>query len=211
MLTSLLSLILLDPTQPPPPDECVERPALCRSIQQYDLLANGRSVMVDGGAVMPWMDEHGLLLFAGESVVLDVETVKPEVVSSGRAHLVLDDAWTNNLSGLFKGAEDGLPREHAGDHLALDGPSRRLRISLRQAPGSEEMLLTVENGYEGTLSYTAAMMVIGERGGQWVRTSVCSVPPGIFGLEHWPHAIVALSLSDFQLGPKGEAGEFVCR
>ena len=211
MLAILLSMILLDPTGAGPPEACVERPALCRTLQEYDLLADGRSVIIEGGAVVPWLDDDDLTLFVGESVVLDVEGSKPAVISSGRADGVLDDAMTGTLTRAIKGSEDELPREHTGEHLVLDGPPARLRISFRQTPGVEDMLLTVENGYEGMLTYEAAMMIIGEQGGEWVRTSVCTVPPGIYTLEHWPHAIVAVSLSNFRVGPKGEAGAVVCR
>lgn len=211
MLAILLSVMLLDPTAAGPPEACVERPADCRTLQAYDLLADGRSVIIDGGPVFPWLDENDLTLFVGESVVLDVEGSKPVVISSGRADDVLDDAMTGMLTRAIKGTGDELPREHTGDHLVLDGPTARLRVSFRQAPGVEDMLLTVENGYEGMLTYEAVMMIIGEQGGEWVRTSVCTVPPGIYTLEHWPHAIVAVSLSNFQVGPKGEVGEVVCR
>ena len=210
-MLAILSLMLLDPTQTPPPEACVERPALCRALQEYDLQADGRSVIVQGGVLVPWLDDDDLTLFVGESVVLDVEAPKPAVISFGRADAVLDDAMTRTLTQAVAGTGDELPREHTGEHLVLDGPSTRLRLSFRQALGAEDMLLTVENGYEGMLTYEAAMMIIGEQGGQWVRTSVCTVPPGIYTLEHWPHAIVALSLSNIRVGPKGEVGEVVCR
>lgn len=211
MLAILLSLMLSDPTQAAPPAACVERPEHCRAIQEYDLQADGRSVIIQGGVLVPWLDGDDLTLFVGESVVLDAETPKPTVVSFSRADAVLDDARVRTLTQMVSGTGDELPREHTGEHLALDGPPMRLRLSFRQASGTEDMLLTVENGYEGVLTYEAAMMIIGERGAQWVRTSVCTVPPGIYTLEHWPHAIVALSLSNFRIGPKGEVGEVVCR
>ncbi len=211
MLAVLFSLILPDPTQSAPPEICVERPALCRTLEAYDLQSDGRSVIVQGGILVPWQDSNDLTLFVGESVVLDIEGPKPVVVSFGRADVVLDDARTRMLTRVVAGTADDLPHEHTGDHLILDGPPSRLRVSFRQAAGTDDMLLTVENGYEGMLTYEAAMMVIGEDGGQWARTSVCTVPPGIYAMEHWPHAIVALSLSSIQLGPKGEVGEVVCR
>jgi len=211
MLAVLLSLILPDPTQSAPQDICIERPALCRTLQAYDLQSEGRSVIVQGGDLVPWQDNNDLTLFVGESVVLDVEGPKAVVLSFGRADAVLDDARARTLTRMVAGADDELPRAHTGDHLLLDGPPSRLRGSFRQVAGADDMLLTVENGYEGMLTYEAAMMVIGEQGGQWVRTSVCTVPPGIYAMEHWPHAIVALSLFSMEVGPKGEVGEVVCR
>lgn len=212
MIFNLLTLLLVDPGQTPPPSAtCVERPALCRTIETYDLHVAGQSVIVDGGAVLSWVDEDGLLLFVGESVIIDVDETKPSVVSAGRAVGVLDDALTATLMRTIKGTGDGLPRAHAGEHLVLEGPSTHIRLSFRQAPGVDDMLLTVENGYEGMLTYDAVMMTIDEGVGRWVTTSVCTVPAGIYTLEHWPHAIVALSLSNFRIGPKGADGEVVCR
>lgn len=211
MFASLLSLLLFAPAMAQSVDDCAERPALCRTTQEYDLRVDGRSVLVDGGRVLPWVNEHGLLLLVGESVVLEIEGDRPVVESSGRADAVLGDPLTAALIAVVAGTTDDLPHEAAGAHLALEGPPDRLRLSFRQASGAEDSLLTVENGYQGAVTYTAAMMVIGESGGQWFETSVCTVPQGIYTFEHWPHAIVALTLSDFRIGPKGEEAEVVCR
>lgn len=212
MVASLLSLLLFAPVHlAQSAEDCAERPALCRTTQEYDLRVDGRSVLVDGGRVLPWVNEQGLLLLVGESVVLGIEGDKPVVESSGRADAVLGERLTAALIAAVAGTADELPRAATGDHLALEGPPNRLRLSFRQAPGAEDSLLTVENGYEGAVTYTAAMMVIGEDGGQWMETSVCTVPPGIYAFEHWPHAIVALTLTDFEIGPKGEPAEVVCR
>lgn len=212
MFANLLSLLLFAPvTVTPQADDCVEQPSRCRTIQAYDLKVDGRSVRVDGGHVLPWIDERGLLLFVGESVVLDIEGPKPALESSSRADQVLDDRLAGLLLAAVQGMGDDLPHEQTGDDLALEGPEHRLRLSFRQASGAEDSLLTVENGYEGAVTYKAEMMVIGENGAQWVETSVCTVPQGIYAFEHWPHAIVALTLSNFEIGPKGEAAEVVCR
>jgi hypothetical protein len=212
MFASLLSLLLFAPASVPQSvEDCAERPALCRTTQAYDLRVDGRSVLVDGGRVLPWVNEHGLLLLVGESVVLDIEGPKPVVESSARADSVLGEPLTAALIGAVAGTADELPHALTGDHLAMEGPPNRLRLSFRQATGAEDSLLTVENGYQGAVTYSAAMMIIGEDGGQWVATTVCTVPQGIYAFEHWPHAIVALTLSDFRIGPKGEAAEVVCR
>jgi hypothetical protein len=214
MLVGLLSLSLslIDPGQAaPPPPECVAAAEACRTLVEYELDMGDRSLVIGGGAVVPWVQDGRLLVFVGESVVVDVEGEKPVVESAGRATEVLDDAQAEALAAIMKGVNDELPRFHDNDALRLHGPRGRTRVSFRQAPGSEEMILTVENGYEGALNYRAAMMVVGPNGAQWAATSVCTVGPGIYSVEHWPHPIVAVALGEFEIAPKDQPVEVVCR
>jgi len=211
MILSLLSVFLLSPMQDAPPVDCVARPSDCRTLREYSLKAYGQTIVIDGGAVVPWFQDGALMVFVGESVVVDVDGEKPVVESHGRASEVLAESRLGPLLGLVQGVTDEAPRLHSSDPLELDGPDGRLRISFIQGPGVEDMILTVENGYEGALTYRAVMMALGPDGQtQWARTSVCTVPPGIYVFEHWPHAIVGLALGGFAIAPKDAPVEPVC-
>ncbi len=131
--------------------------------------------------------------------------------SSGRAAEVLNDARLEAMAAMMEGVTYELPRFHTDDALRLDVPDGRVRTSFLQVPGSAAMILTVENGYEGALNYRATMMTVSQDGVRWERTSVCTVGPGIYSLEHWPYPIVALALDDFELASKDEPVEVVCR
>jgi len=210
MILSLLSVFLFAPVQERPDPEC-SRPADCRTLLEYPLKVNGKTIVVDGGAAVPWVQDGALVIFVGESAVVDVDGEKPVVESVGRASDVLNDEQVRTFLGLMAGVNDELPRSYSGDSLRLNGPDDRLRISLRQGAGVEEMILTVENGYEGALSYRAVMMAVGPNGQtQWARTSVCTVPPGIHVFEHWPHPIIAIALEGFVIAPKDQPVETVC-
>jgi hypothetical protein len=78
-----------------------------------------------------------------------------------------------------------------------------VRISLRlvQPPISKsptgDMLLTIENGYDGALRYKAVM----HRGDRAAPTDVCIVIPLKRGYEHWPYPFDRIELSNFSLVP----------
>ncbi|WP_145960945.1 hypothetical protein [Sphingosinithalassobacter portus] len=70
-----------------------------------------------------------------------------------------------------------------------------IRLRFLAVPGHSDMLLIVENGYDRAVRYRARMTVGDER----VDTSTCIVPGKHPGIEHWPHGISEIALSDFRL------------
>ncbi len=62
--------------------------------------------------------------------------------------------------------------------------------------------LSVHNPFGTSLKYRAGLLVPGEQ--QFRATSSCPVLSKRFALEHWPHPIHALALTDFRVMPEGD-------
>jgi hypothetical protein len=58
----------------------------------------------------------------------------------------------------------------------------------------QHTLLVIENGLQGPIAYRARMTIDGEARA----TDVCIVPTGVPGVEHWPHPIERIELTDFR-------------
>jgi len=194
---------------------CETRPEACRAVAPFELRMGDKSYPIDLQWTRPWITDGRLTLYPGESVVVNIDTPdKPVVESASAASAVISDERAAGMAGLlapggaFEGAE-GHAGMAAGEPLE-NQPAKRLRLTFRQAPGSDDMLLVVENEHAASLTYDAGMLHIGEDGLLWSATSVCTVRPGIFNMEHWPHPIVALSIGGFALDPSAP-DEVVCR
>jgi len=70
------------------------------------------------------------------------------------------------------------------------------------ASAGVDTFLTVHNPFDSNLKYRAGLLIPGEE--QFRATSSCTVLSERFSLEHWPHSIAALALTDFRLSPKGD-------
>ncbi len=62
--------------------------------------------------------------------------------------------------------------------------------------------LSVHNPFDAGLKYRADFLVPGEQ--QFRATSSCTVMSERFSLEHWPHSVAALALTDFKISPAGD-------
>jgi hypothetical protein len=72
---------------------------------------------------------------------------------------------------------------------------REVLDAKRGSPGESHAILSIDNGYDHSLLYRAAMHKRGEQ----TSTDVCEVIPQMHGLEHWPYRIDRLDLSDLRL------------
>jgi hypothetical protein len=87
-----------------------------------------------------------------------------------------------------------------------------LRIGLRAVPPpaakgpNGDMLLSIENGYDGALRYRAVL----HRGGNATPTDVCIVLPLKRGFEHWPYPFDRVELSDLRIVPWHEGDTITC-
>jgi len=71
-----------------------------------------------------------------------------------------------------------------------------------------DVFLTVHNPLDRALQYRAGMLLPGEQ--QFLSTTSCSVLSERMALEHWPHPIDVLALTDFDLLPAGDES-MVCK
>lgn len=93
-----------------------------------------------------------------------------------------DDAGGATGKPIPSGADDPKPVAAAADTL---------RFTLA-ATGGGGTLLSVANGYDRALAYRATMWIDGKAR----PTDVCLVLPKRSGIEHWPHRIDRIVLSD---------------
>jgi hypothetical protein len=87
-----------------------------------------------------------------------------------------------------------------------------LRITFRSVPpplakgANGDMMLGIENGYDGALRYKAVM----RRGGRSQPTDVCIIIPLKRGYEQWPYLFDGIELSDFHIIPWHEGDAVSC-
>lgn len=200
----------------PQDDPCAARPADCRMVA-FDVRVGDQSHPFSLAKPQPWVVDGRLLIFPGESVVLSVAADGGlSVISGGRADAVLPDANADAMIGVF--APGGEGENVTGDQAvpSSNGPKlvepspKTVRVTFRQAASGEDMLLVIQNGYDDALTYNAGMMVRGREGAQWSATSVCTVLPGIYAFEHWPHPMFGLSLGGFTLDASAPRDQVCC-
>jgi len=196
---------------------CEQAPSECRMVPTFSLRIGDKAFPVTFDKPQPWIMEGRLYIFPGESVVL---VLKPDggirVTSSQPAEAVIDDAVAAKMIAVFAPGGSGENATEADvipgtTDLRQDAPSQAIRVSFRQAAHSDQMVLAVQNGYGGRLAYDAGMLTPSGDGGVWRETSVCTLRPDLYGMEHWPHAIVSLSLGAFTIDRTAPADEIICR
>ncbi|MGZ3884307.1 MAG: hypothetical protein ACXVP0_13185 [Bacteroidia bacterium] len=77
---------------------------------------------------------------------------------------------------------------------------KTMRISFKQTTEGKLhkfMLLEISNPFDSELRYNTDMNLM--ESGQWAKTPVLPVKPGISAIETWPDIITSLALSDFVL------------
>lgn len=209
LIAAIASLALLAPA---PALDCETQPANCRMVS-FELQSGGEAIPISASVPLAWIEEGRLRIFPGETVVLARDdTGSWSVESSGAADGIVDDPAAAALAAIFNeggegedATEDDVVSSTTGPRLELLGKDR-LRITFRQAPALDDMVLIIQNGFDDPLYYNAHML----EGESWEATSVCTVLPGIYAFEHWPYAIVALSLGDFLLEPEAPRDSVAC-
>jgi hypothetical protein len=86
-------------------------------------------------------------------------------------------------------------------------PTNAVRFTFAQVPGSVDVVLTIENGYQRALSYRAVITT----GGRRAPTDVCLVPPTLVMYEHWPYQIGSIELSEFEVHDWSPGDPTPCR
>jgi hypothetical protein len=97
-----------------------------------------------------------------------------------------------------------LPNGRAG---APPLPINAVRFTFAQVPGSDDVVLTVENGYQRALTYRAIATV----GGRRAPTDVCLVPPSRVMFEHWPYQIDSIELLELEIHDWSPGDPTPCR
>ncbi len=181
---------------------CAE-PTNCREVGRVTFRANGMTFNADINDTVPFVSPDGLILFVGESVVVEVgENGELEVESHGPASDIITPEKLTLAAEEMRAALAAMGGDVTPgtvDPVADGRPENRLRLSLMQLPGMEETVLLVENGYGRRFDYRAVMQVPGAEQPEY--TTTCELIPEFMVLEHWPHAIGAITLSDFRSVP----------
>lgn len=140
---------------------------------------------VNSGAILEIGDDGtGVAGLAGEKLAPPTPWVRSVVrhLTSGRY-----DWASGEKSAPVSDKDMGVPADPVV-------PSE-IHIAFRQIGDSDQRLLVIANGYDRALTYRAAIRVDGKD----QHTDVCTVLPGIHGVEHWPFASDRILLTDFRL------------
>lgn len=171
MLTIFLAL-LIAAASPADNDPCSD-PAACRNVGPVTLKRpDGRSMTLPmkQGRV-PWVPADNVMLFPGEAVVVRLE---PET-------------------------RDGFLRPVLvrGGPTAKDGELEpgQVRLVFRQAPDAA-LVLTVTSAYDRPLHYDA-VIVSAVRGP--LKTSVCTLVPGVPVIERWEGPNYQVAATNFRV------------
>ncbi|MDQ0465988.1 hypothetical protein QO010_003781 [Caulobacter ginsengisoli] len=203
---ALMSAALTNPMPPPAPkaDPCAVAGA-CRHVGEFNLtLEPGQVDRVKVDDDIPWIDEDGdILLFPGEMLVIRLETVdgevRPVMVRAGRAS---DVDMASAESDLLK--QFAKPLDPGDQDLFFMGEGSKvppsepgvIKLVFKQAAGQRDTMLLMLNGYDRWVDYQAVMVT---PDGRQQSTTVCQVMDRRAGFEHWPHPIVMIRLSRFEL------------
>lgn len=82
-----------------------------------------------------------------------------------------------------------------------------IKLEMEQKDGKPDTFLTVTNYFPETIKYRARMML--PTSDEVRETSSCAVRSGPVAVEHWPHPIFQLLLSDFRVVEASD-GQIVC-
>jgi len=215
MLTIIAALVLAAAGPAQDLNDCDRRSAVeCRTVQPFALqVGSSRTDPIEVGKA-PWIDANGrLLIFPGESVTVKYgDAGALEVAAVDAAQNIVSDQRVAQL--MAQVAPRPNPQEETVALVPTKGladpPTQGVRLTFRQADAGEDMLLFVENATDAPLAYNAAMLAPGVQGMEWQVTTICVVRSGAFSVEHWPYAIMSLSLGDFERGPEPPANGSLC-
>lgn len=197
MIALLLAAGLLAGDPEPGTNLCAD-PRNCREVGQVAIQVGTQTLAADINETIPFVSEDGLSLFVGESVVVIVgDEGELTVESHGpAAEIITEDKLMQAAAEMNAAmAASGLDVAPSTiDPIASGRPQNRVRLSMMQLPGSEETVLLVENGYGRRFDYQAFMQVPGRRGPEY--TTTCELVPDFMVLEHWPHAIAVITVTE---------------
>jgi hypothetical protein len=196
---------------------CDVRPAACRVVTPFELHYGDKTFPIAPEGARAWIQENRLTIFPGEAVVLKIGTEGDLSVDSvARASDILSDEDVAKVSAMFEpggeaehATEDDYGLSHNAPPMAAPPPNR-LRVIFRQKKGADAMVLIIQSGFDNPVNYTAGMLIPARDGQVWQATSVCTIMPGVMGLEHWPSPMLALSLGDFVLEPRSPNAQPRC-
>lgn len=212
MLAAVITLGFAAAATAAPPNPCVPKES-CRYVESMPLVRPGGSDHFKADFWAPYTQDGRLRIFLGETIVARLvddgrggRTLA--VLSSGRARDLPRGPGDKVSERTFTASqtsdkEESLhfltSKDHADSALKVDKDT--LRFTLYQPDDGAIVVLRVDNGYDGRLSYRAAMSY-GD--GQDRPTSVCPVRQ-VPNYETWSDPIVSMALSDIQLGERSDA------
>ena len=96
-------------------------------------------------------------------------------------------------------------------HAAQPGEPALLDVSFSQMDGKPGMFLNIKNNSDYVIKYSA-YMVLPEKDGAFYTSSCPLRPNGFSVFEHWPHPIIQLVLTDFEvyLADSAQAADLSC-
>lgn len=207
MLTAIIAALATGASPPsPPPNPCTPKES-CRYVESIALVRPGRVDQLKADFWAPYVEDGKLRVFLGETIVVRlVDDGKggkaPVVLSSGRARDLPHGAGDKAAERKFTTMQTTDKQERLGVITSKDGPGPALkqdrdtlRFTLYQPEGGSVVVLRVDNGYDGRLTYRAAMSW-GD--GQDRPTNVCPVR-AVPNYETWGDPIVSMRLSGFEL------------
>lgn len=88
-----------------------------------------------------------------------------------------------------------------------EAPVNVIKLEMDQKDGKPDTFLTVTNYFPAAIKYRAGMML--PTSDEVRGTSSCAVMSGPVAIEHWPHPVFQLLLTDFHIVDAGD-GKIVC-
>lgn len=157
---------------------------------------------------------NGVSVALGDAVTVQLEEGGSAVVIARQPAGLLTDteiAMIQHLAQLpydVAGGPNAAPvNQPEGMPELRDVPRGQVHIRFAQVPGTEQVVLLIENGYGQAFVYRATQHVDGAAS----PTDVCSVRPNFRAFEHWPYVIQQIDLTAISLEPMGPDDPVVCR
>ena len=142
----------------------------------------------------------------------------PQSTQERQALRIFNDARPTCTSGHEDAVSDGVVSIRPGETICINLEARgrvvsisgvtsvesesTLMLDFRRESNPASMVLRVWNPFESFLRYKANMLLPGAS--KYEYTSSCPVLSKRLAFEQWPHPIVTLKLSGFELIPEGQ-------
>lgn len=135
-----------------------------------------------------------LVLKPGEATFVVIEGDGQTWSTVGQVEAVLPGAIERTAAAL-QSTPEAQTQETLTQAPGLYAQPDHVKLSFAHFADRAGVILLVENGYRRRLAYKAVM----HRGARSAPTSVCSVAPGIVGVESWGDDLDAIELGSFTL------------
>jgi hypothetical protein len=158
--------------------------------------------MPDGGGIgfdtrlLPYADGGDVVLYPGDSVKFRF-VVRGAAPLTGPEFVELDPADAGVL-----GRHDPAAETEARTRSRTEAVEGTITFSFSQRDGEPDMTLNARSAFPITLKYDAVMFVPAQDGMRPQDTSSCPIFSGISGIEHWPHPIGMIVLTNFRIQPQ---------